>query len=104
MAAVARRRVGTEPAVQMGIDTRKAQSQSFILELSMCSGSRLMGVVFLLHLRGRAVIAIGDEGGYAAVGIERAVDGAVGTEERELQGTGQFHRGSSSLKVVGFGA
>ena len=92
--------VRTQPTVHLRIHGMGSYVQSVSPVGHAAARRCLVGVVFLLHLRLRAVVAAGDQRGSRSVAVERGIDGAVRGEGGDGQGLQQSDSCRRPLEII----
>ena len=73
--------------------------QPVVLIAQAAARLRHLQVVFLVHLRFRAVIVRGQDGRCRPVVVQRRIHRAIGAKGRQLEASAQIHRGCHTLQI-----
>ena len=92
--------IGVQFTVQMAVESVDAQVEAAGLVSQATSRLQHMQVVFLLHLRFRAVVAVAENRGSRRVLVQCGVHPTIGYKGRQLQVSAQTKCHCGSLQIT----
>ena len=97
--AIERLGVRLQSLVEMRVEGIRAQMQSMVLITQTAARLRHLQVVFLVHLRFRAVIVRSEDSCCRPVVVQRRIHRAIGAKGCQLEASAQIHRGCHTLQI-----